>query len=140
MRKELRQRTESSLSYSLHKPSRRTFKRNKVYVPEIVSLWESDLFYVLDVAKENGRVNYLHVVIDVLSKYGWVRPIKNKTAFSLLEVFDSILSKGRKPEKLRTDKGTEFLNKSFQQYLKKENIHFYTANFGPNASVVERVN
>ena len=69
-------------------------------------------------------MNYLHVVIDVLSKYGWVRPIKNKTALSLLEAFDSILSEGRKPEKLRTDKGTEFLNESFHQYLKKKNINF----------------
>ena len=66
--------------------------------------------------------------------------MKNKTALSLLEAFDSILSEGRKPEKLRTDKGTEFLNESFHQYLKKKNIHFYTANNEPNASVVERVN
>ena len=66
--------------------------------------------------------------------------MKNKTAHSLLEVFDSILSEGRKPEKLRTDKGTEFLNETFQQYLKKKNIHFYTANNEPKASVVERVN
>ena len=77
-------------------------------------------------AKENDGVNYSLVVIDVLSKYVWVRPMKKKTAHSLLEAFDSILSKGRKPEKLRTYKGTEFLNKSFQQYLKKKRIHFYT--------------
>ena len=80
------------------------------------------------------------MVIDVLSKYAWVRPMKNKTARSLLEAFDSILSEGRKLEKLRTDKGTEFLNESFQQYLKKKNIHFYTANNELYASVVERVN
>ena len=36
----------------LHKPSRRIFKRNKVNAPEIVSLWESDLLFVRDVAKE----------------------------------------------------------------------------------------
>ena len=65
--------------------------------------------------------------------------MKNKTAHSLLEAFDSILSEGRKPEKLRTDKGIEFLNETFQQNLKKKNIHFYTAN-EPKASVVERVN
>ena len=59
---------------------------------------------------------------------------------SLLEAFDSILSEGRKPEKLRTDKGTEFLNESFQQYLKKKNIQVYTANNKPKASVVEQVN
>ena len=85
-------------------------------------------------------VNYLLVVIDVLSKYVWVRPMKNKTARSLLEAFDSILSEGRKPEKLRTYESTEFLNESFQQYLKKKNIQFYAANNEPKASVVERVN
>ena len=66
--------------------------------------------------------------------------MKNKTVRSLFEAFHSILSEGRKPEKLRTDKGTEFLNKSFQQYLNKKNIQFYTANNKPKASVVERVN
>ena len=111
-----------------------------MYAPEIDSLWEADLAFVQDVANENGGVNYLLVVIDVHSKYVWVRLIKNKTARSLLEAFDSILSKGRKPDRLRTDKGTEFLNESFQQYLKKKNIQLYTANNEPKASVVERVN
>ena len=49
----------------MHKPSRRTFKRNKVYAPEIDSLWEADLAFVQDVVKENDGVNYLLVVIDV---------------------------------------------------------------------------
>ena len=66
--------------------------------------------------------------------------MKNKTARSLLEAFGSILSEGRKPEKLRTDKGTEFVNESFQQYLKKKGIQFYTTNNKPKESVVERVN
>ena len=111
-----------------------------MYAPEIDSLWKADLAFVQDLAKENDEVNYLLVVIDVLSKYKWVRPMKNKTGCSLLEFFDSILSEGTKPEKLRTDKGTEFLNESFQQYLKKKDIQFYTANIEPKASVVERVN
>ena len=82
-------------------------------------------------------MNHLLVVIDVLSKYVWVIPMKNKTARNLLEAFDSVLSKSRKPEKLRTDKGTEYFNESFPQYLKKKNIRFYTANNKPKASVVE---
>ena len=45
-RKEIRKWAENNLSYSLHKPSRRTFKRNKVYAPEIDSLWEADLAFV----------------------------------------------------------------------------------------------
>ena len=85
MRKEIRNWAENNLSYSLHKPSRRTFKRNKVYAPEIDSLWEADLAFVQDVAKENDRVNYLLVGIDVVSKYVWVRPMKNKTAVVFLK-------------------------------------------------------
>ena len=136
-RKEIRKWAENNLSYSLHKPCRRTFNRNKVYAPEIDSLWEADLAFVQDVVKENDGVNYLLVVIDVLSKYVCVRDMKNKTTRSLLEAFDSILSEGRKPEKLRTDKGTEFVNDSVQQYLKKKGIQFHTANNEPKASVVE---
>ena len=72
-----------------------------MYTPKIDSLWEADLAFVQDVVEENDGVNYLLVVIDVLSKYVWVRAMKNKTARSLLEAFDSILSEGRKPEKLK---------------------------------------
>ena len=49
-RKEIRKWAESNLSYSLHKPSGRTFKRNKVYAPEIDSLWEANFAFVQDVA------------------------------------------------------------------------------------------
>ena len=41
---------------------------------------------------------------------------------------------------MRTDKGTEFIDESFQQYLKKQGIQFYTATNEPKAAVVERVN
>ena len=139
-RNEIKQWAETNLTYSLHKPSRRNFKHNKIYAPEIDSLWEADLAFVQDVAKENDRVNYLLVVIYVFSKLLWVRPMKNKNARSLVQAFDSILSEKRNPEKLRTDKGTEFVNESFRQYLKKQGIQFYTAKNEPKAAVVERVN
>ena len=121
----------TNLSYSLHKPSRRNFKRNKIYAPEIDSLWESDFAFVQDLAKENDGVNYLLVVTDVFSKSLWVRQMKNKNARSLVQAFDTILSEKRKPEELRTDKGTEFINKSFQQFLKKQGIQFYNATNKP---------
>ena len=138
--KEIRKWAKSNLSYSLHKSSRRIFERNKLCASEIYSLWDTNLAFVQDVAKENDGVNYLLVLIDVFSKYVWVRPMKNKTVHGLLEAFDSVFSEGRKPEKLRTDRGTEFLNESFQQYLKKKDIEFCTANNNAKASAVERVN
>ena len=89
---EIKQWAETDLSYSLHKPSRRNFKGNKIYAPEIDSLWEADLAFVQDLGKENDGVNYLLVVIDVFYKFLWVGPIKNKTAYSLVQAYDSILS------------------------------------------------
>ena len=139
-RNEIKQWADTNLSYSLHKPSRTNFKRNRIYAPEIDSLWEADLAFVQDVAKENDGVNYLLVINDVFSTFLWVRPMKNKTARSLVQAFDSILNEKRKPEKPRTDKGTEFINEQFQQYLKKQGIQFYTAKNEPKAAVVERVN
>ena len=58
-RNEIKQWAENNLSYSLHKPSRRNFKRNKIYASGIDSLWEADLAFVQDVANMNDGVNYL---------------------------------------------------------------------------------
>ena len=73
---EIKQWAETNLSYSLHKLSTRSFKCNRIYAPEIDSLWEADFAFVQDVAKENHDVNYLLVVIDVFSRFLWVRPMK----------------------------------------------------------------
>ena len=59
-----------------------------------------------------------------------------------MQAFDSVLSEKRKPQKLRTDKSTEFVNESFQQYLKKQGIQICTTKNELRflrAAVVERV-
>ena len=58
----------------------------------------------------------------------------------LVKGFQIILDSGRSPEKLQTDKATEFLNRNFQSFLKEKNIHFFTTNTELKASVVERFN
>ena len=59
---------------------------------------------------------------------------------SMVFSIQSILHLGRSPEKLQTDKGTEFLNRNFQSLLKENSIHFFTTNSELKASVVERFN
>ena len=66
-------------------------------------------------AKENDGYRYLLVCIDVFSKYVWVIPLKNKTGPALVTAFKEILESGRKPQKIQTDEGTEFFNKTFQR-------------------------
>ena len=105
-------------AYTLHKPVRRKFQRRPTIVAGLDDQWQADLIDVQRLRKENDNCSYLLTVIDILSKYAWVVPIKNKSGPTLVEAFEEILAKGRKPAKLQTDKGTEFLNKTFQTYLK----------------------
>ena len=67
-------------------------------------------------------------------------PLKTKQGQELVKAFQMILSTGRKPNKLQTDQGTEFLNRLFQNFLREKNIDFFTVNSGLKASVVERFN
>ena len=81
--------------------------------------------------KLDDGYRYLLLCIDVLSKYAWVVP--------LVEAFKTILSGGRKPEKIITDQGTEVFNKHFKALLKDEEIGLYNTYNETKASVVERV-
>ena len=128
-------------TYTLHKPVRRKFTRRRVIVGGIDHQWQADLIDVQRLKKDNDGITYLLTVIDVLSKHAWVVPLKNKTGSELTRAFESILDQGRKPLKLQTDKGTEFLNQTFRKYLKARGVDFFvTQNEDIKASVVERFN
>ena len=49
--------------------------------------------------------------MDIFSKNAWVVPLKTKQGQELVKAFQIILTSGRKPNKLQTDQGTEFLNR-----------------------------
>ena len=91
-------------------------------------------------ARFNKEYKFLLTCIDVFSKSAWVVPLKNKAGESLVNGFQSILDLGRSPEKLQTDKGTEFLNPNFQSLLKEKSIHFFTTNSELKTSLVQRFN
>ena len=92
------------------------------------------------IADYDQAYRYLLTVIDVFSKYAWVIPLKKKDSKTVSEAFDSIFTY-RKPVKLQTDKGKEFVNTSFQKLLKDRGIQFYVSqNKYIKASVAERFN
>lgn len=128
-------------AYTLHKPVRKNFARRRTIVGGIDQQWQADLIDLQKLKKDNDNYSYLLTVIDVLSKYAWVVPVKNKTSASIIEAFKQIFSKGRVPSKLQTDEGKEFLNKPFQTFLKERKVGFFTSyNQDIKASVVERFN
>ena len=126
-------------TYTLHKPARRNFKRNRVIVRGIDEQWQMDLADMQSLKDYNDSYRYLLVCTDVFSKYAWIIPVKSKTGPALVEAFKVILSSGRKPHKIMTDQGTEFFNKSFQTLLKNEDIELFNTFNETKAPIVERV-
>ncbi|KAK7099679.1 hypothetical protein V1264_017897 [Littorina saxatilis] len=128
-------------TYTLHKPVRRKFTRRRIIVGGIDHQWQADLIDVRALRKDNDGFTYLLTCIDVLSKHAWVVPLKDKTGASLVTAFKSIFVRGRQPLRLQTDKGSEFKNKVFQDFLDKTKVHFFvTENDDIKASMAERFN
>ena len=71
----------------------------------------------------------------MFSKYVWVIPLKYNKGTSIVNAFQKIISKERKPNKIWVDQGSEFYNKVFKDFLKINNIEMYST-FNDGKSVV----
>lgn len=131
----------SQSAYTLHKPARRKYSRNRILVTYIDELWQLDLADVSNIRKYNDGFRYILTCIDCFSKYAWAVTLKTKSSVSVTDAMRNILKCGRVPWKIQTDRGKEFLNKDFLNLLKRKYIHFYTTNNNETkCSIVERFN
>ena len=137
------------ITYTLHKPVRKHFERNPIIVEHIDQQWEADLVDMQEFESKirnkkkrlNKGNNYILTVIDVMSKYAWAVPIKNKTKYSVVKAFEKIFKEGRIPKFIRTDQGKEFKNKEFKRMMKEYDIyHFTSKNQSIKCAIIERFN
>ena len=59
-------------------------------------------------SKYNKGNKYLLCAIELLCKYAWVVPIKDKKGVSIVNAFQKIISEERKPNKIWVDQGSDF--------------------------------
>ena len=107
------------------------------------------------ISKLNKRFRFSLCVIDIFNKYAQVVPLKDKKGASIVNAFQKILndsasseakskgrrqsqSKRRKPNKISVDKGNEFYNNSFRQWLKHKDIEMYSIHNEGKPVVPER--
>ena len=88
------------LANELHKQIIRKFKGRKVYSSFRDNIWEVDLADMQSLSKCNKGIKYLLCAIDLFSKYAWVVTLKDKRRISIINAFQKIVSKGRKPNKI----------------------------------------
>ena len=124
------------------KGPKRNYATNKTDVYHIDDIWSLDILDLKDYGPENNRgYRYVLVTIDNFSKYGWTIPLKNKNAQTIKDSFENILiSSKRKPNLIESDRGKEFYNNIFQDFLNKNNIKLYSRNSSYGAVFAERFN
>ena len=86
----------------------------------------------------NNEIKYLLCTTDSFSKYAWVVPLKDKKGISIVNAFQKIISKERKPNEILVDQSSEFYNKLFNRFFKINDIEMYTTYNGGKSVVAER--
>ena len=120
---------------------RKKFPKRQVQASEVDDIWGCDLVEMQEWSRLNKGYRYMLNVIDVVSKYAWSIPLKDKTALTVLKGLKEIIeASDRKPKHIWLDKGKEFYNKHFDEWLADNNVIRYST-FGEHKSVVvERFN
>jgi len=143
-KKEIKKVLEGNESYSLNKSVKRKGKTRKTITKYPNQQWQADLVE-MDVpqgapASQNDGIKYLITIIDVFSRYAWVRTLKSKKGEEIIKAFTDVFKEGKKPKYLQTDKGSEFYNKKVEDFLKRNNIGLFSTHGDGKATVVERFN
>ena len=122
--------------YSPSKGTAKTFKSSMTTPNKILAM---DL---VDLQKFQIRgYKYLFNAIDMSSRYNYSVALKNKTDAEVLNGFKKIYNVA-KPKAIRSDNGSEFINKKFTDYLEKNGIKQILAEAGKPQSngLIERAN
>lgn len=125
-------------SFSTQKQVRHKFSTPKVLVTSINEQFDADLTSVANISKDIDGIQFLLFVLDIFSKFIWVRALRNKSAKTVLMAIKDIF-KEQKPLKFRSDAGSEFTNKLMRKHLKENHIYQIVTENRPKANYVERV-
>ena len=88
--------------------------------------------------KYNKGNKYLWCAIDLFSKYAWAIRVTDKKGTSIVNAFQKLISKRKKPNKIWVVQGSEFYNNSFKDFLKINNIEMYSTYNEGKSVVAER--
>ena len=88
------------LANELHKSIIKKFKKRKVSSSFRDNIWGVYLADMQSLSKYNKGIKYLLCAIDLFSKHTWVISIKDKKGTSIVNAFQKIISKERKPNKI----------------------------------------
>ena len=127
--------------YTLHREYKQPRFYNPYYVHGRREQVQADLIDVSKLKRQNGGVCFLLLLIDIMTKKMWVYPLKNKSAREMkTKMARWVADIDVLPEKLMTDRGTEFTNGQVQELLRSNGIEWQASNGVAKAAIAERAN
>ena len=112
----MKDKTKIFIDEIYNKPPLRNYPNSKIVYNHIDEIWSIDLAAMIDYKISNNKgYRYIFILIDHFSKYLWAIPLKNKYSQTITNEFSNILTTSkRKPLKMESDRGKEFLIVSFK--------------------------
>ena len=82
------------------------------------------------------------VIIDVFTKYAWVKPLKDKTSRSVVQALLEVMGEFGRFRVLQTDNGGEFASQLLEDFCAESGVtQLFVSPYNPRANgVVERLN
>ena len=131
----------TEITKEIFSPVIKKFQRIQIQTHYKDECWSIDLIDRSSLAKYNKNYKFIFTIIDNHTKYAWAIPLKDKSGKSTTAALKSLIEKEkRKPHKIWSDRGKEFYNTTFLNFLKEQNIQIYSTHSDLKAVFVERFN
>ena len=129
------------IAKEIFSPVVKKFDRIQIQTHYKDECWSIDLIDRSSLAKYNKNYKFTFTIIDNHTKFAWAIPLKDKSGKSTTTAFKKLIETSkRKPEKVWSDRGKEFYNKTFLDFLKQNEIQIYSTHSDLKAVFVERFN
>ena len=129
------------IAKEIFSPVVKKFDRIQIQTHYKDECWSIDLIDRSSLAKYNKNYKFIFTIIDNHTKFAWAIPLKDKSGKSTTTAFKKLIETSkRKSEKVWSDRGKEFYNKTFLDFLKQNEIQIYSTHSDLKAVFVERFN
>ena len=127
-------------SYTINREAKPVRMFNPIYVRQPRELIQLDLIDIQNMKQWNDETGYLMCVIDSLTRFLWVMPMKTKRQHECVKTYRDIVGEMGIPKRILCDRGKEWTSGLFKHQLREHGTVQTLANgISGKAPTVERV-
>lgn len=116
----------SQRTYTLHKPIRKNYSRNKIQAQFSAELFQFDLADMKPAETVADKTfTYLFIGIDSYSRVAFAVPLIGRKSAYIIDAMKQIIDMGYKPESALCDPAGEHVSSQTKKWFQSQNIRLY---------------